>query len=119
MSTTYYVDSVNGSDGNSGLGAGSPFRSLGRLEGVALQPGDQVLFARGSVFSDQLDVRFSGTADAPIVFGAYGSGAPPMFNGPNRGISGANTHDIVVQDVWVANTGDSAFFATNAANWTI
>src|SRR5215204_4480803 len=91
MPTTYYVDSVNGSDGNSGVSAGSPFRSLDRLEGITLLPGDQVLFARGSVFSDQLDVRFSGTADAPIVFGAYGSGAPPMFNGPNRGVSGANT----------------------------
>jgi polysaccharidase protein len=119
MPTTYYVDSVNGSGGNSGVSAGSPFRSLDRLEGITLLPGDQVLFARGSVFSDQLDVRFSGTADAPIVFGAYGSGAPPMFNGPNRGVSGANTHDIVVQDVWIANTGDSAVFATNAANWTI
>ena len=85
MSTTYYVDSVNGSDGNSGLGAGSPFRSLDRLEGVALQPGDQVLFARGSVFSDQLDVRFSGTADAPIVFGAYGSGAPPTVQRAEQG----------------------------------
>jgi polysaccharidase protein len=116
---TYYVDSVNGSDSNSGRSAGSAFRSLDRIESISLQPGDRVLFARGSVFNDQLDVRNSGTAESPIVFGAYGTGDLPTFSGPNKGISGGNTSNIVVQDIRIANTGDAAFAGTGASNWTI
>jgi polysaccharidase protein len=119
MPTTYYVDSVNGSDGNSGLSVDSALRSLNRIESVNLLPGDQVLFARGSAFQDQLDVRYSGTADAPIIFGSYGFGELPVFSGPNKGIVGVDSHDIVVQDIRIANAGDAAFYATNATNWTI
>ncbi len=116
---TYYVDSVHGSDDNAGLSPGGAFRSLDRLELVNLQPGDRVLFARGSVFNDQLDIRYSGTADAPIVFGAYGSGELPTFSGPEKGIHGGNTSNIVVENVRIAHTGDVAFYGDGASDWTI
>ncbi|NOX09652.1 MAG: hypothetical protein GXP22_09250, partial [Gammaproteobacteria bacterium] len=37
-----------------------------------LQAGDNVLFNRGDVWTEQLDIKVSGVAGLPITFGAYG-----------------------------------------------
>ena len=47
--TEYYFDYVNGSDENDGTKA-KPWKTLSKLEGLALEPGDTVLFARGASF---------------------------------------------------------------------
>ncbi len=80
---TYYV-STSGSDANDGLSPDAPFATIGHVNGLALQPGDSVLFKCGDVWrADSLVIARSGTASAPITFGAYPAGCatPPVLSG--------------------------------------
>jgi hypothetical protein len=81
---TYYVDSVNGSDANNGTTPSSAWRSLSKVQSMIgnIKPGISILFARGDTWSGGLELTgLNGTATAPIVFGNYGSGALPVFDG--------------------------------------
>ena len=86
FSTSYYVDSVAGSDSNIGTSEASPWKNLSKLYAFssieALLPGDKVYLKCGSVWSGQ-QLKFSGSGDAsfPIVIDQYGSGAKPRLNG--------------------------------------
>jgi parallel beta-helix repeat protein len=76
---TYYISS-SGNDGNNGS-ISSPWRTIGRVNSVTLQAGDQVLFERGGTYRGSLYINQSGTAASPITIGAYGSGNAPLFVG--------------------------------------
>ena len=76
----YYVAS-NGSDTNNGLSAGAAFQSLAKVNGLSLQPGDQVLFRKGDTFRGQLNLTRSGAAGNPIVMDVYGTGNLPILSG--------------------------------------
>ncbi|OLY92553.1 Ig-like domain-containing protein [Cnuella takakiae] len=82
--TNYYF-AANGDDARTATQASSPatpWRSLTKLNAIVptLKPGDSVLFRRGDTFYGSVKVTVSGTATAPLVFGAYGSGAKPVIN---------------------------------------
>jgi ubiquitin C-terminal hydrolase len=77
---TYYVDSVNGSDSNPGTLA-EPWQTIANVNATVLSPGQSVGFKAGGVWRESLLPGESGTAAAPITFGAYGSGANPIMNG--------------------------------------
>ncbi|HZP00406.1 MAG TPA: hypothetical protein VFD30_08935, partial [Terriglobia bacterium] len=47
QATTYYVDSAAGNDANSGQSSSAPWKTLAKVNSVALNPGDSVLFKRG------------------------------------------------------------------------
>jgi len=65
--------------------AATPWKSLGRLEAVALQPGDSILLKRGDTWRQPLVLRRSGTAGRPIVVSGYGDGtALPTLDGTVR-----------------------------------
>ncbi|MGN1345937.1 MAG: acetylxylan esterase [Eubacteriales bacterium] len=73
----YYIDPTHGSmtaDGRSPENARRDYLDL------ALEPGDKVLFKRGSFIRANLE-RKPGTPDAPITYGAYGEGENPVFCG--------------------------------------
>src|SRR5260221_12537628 len=79
--TNYYLSS-KGNDLQNGTSALSPWRSLKKLSEVQLlQPGDSILFERGSVFSGELKMSASGKQGKEIYVGAYGSGAKPVIRG--------------------------------------
>ncbi len=81
---TYYVSSSMGDDSYNGLSEGSPFATIGKVNGLDLQPGDRVLFKCGDTWrAQQLVVSQSGTSSAPIVFGSYPGGCAnkPIFSG--------------------------------------
>ena len=82
LSATYYVSQRTGSDENDGRTCSTAFASLSAVNRRHLQPGDRVLLERGSVFYGQyLHVTDSGTKEAPIVIGAYGTAdAPPRID---------------------------------------
>lgn len=58
-----------------------PWSTVGDVNGAELQPGDCVWFRRGDSWGESLTPPSSGTSDRPIVFGAYGTGAPPRLTG--------------------------------------
>jgi hypothetical protein len=98
--TCYYVDSVGGSDSNSGSIV-SPFQNIGPSSKVqslitaGISPGTQFLFKAGDTWTAggtgwsgtstspaiNLPSGTNGTAVSPIVFTAYGSGAAPVIDG--------------------------------------
>src|SRR5579875_1930665 len=80
----YYVDSVNGSDANNGTTPATAWKSLSKVQSMigSIKPGTSILFARGDTWNGGLELTgLNGTATAPIVFGNYGSGALPVFDG--------------------------------------
>lgn len=46
-----------------------------------VEPGDAILFERGSYFSGQVNINKSGNVNNEIIFGAYGEGRNPVISG--------------------------------------
>jgi len=69
--STYYVDSVGGSDANNGTTPQTSWKSVAKVNGTTLAAGDTVLFKRGSVWTESLAPTASGTAGSPISFDAW------------------------------------------------
>lgn len=82
----YHVSSLRGDDANDGTEC-HPLKSLYAINRLDLQPGDQVLLERGSVFEGQfLHLNVQGTKERPIYVGAYGKGARPLMRTNGQGI---------------------------------
>jgi hypothetical protein len=134
---SYYVDSVSGSDSNSGTSSSAPWRTLSKVNGTTFQAGDVVNFKRGSVWTGTtLVLDSSGSSGNPITYQAYGTGSRPdiaapsgnwqvsinvtgdwnvvkdflLHGGHQAGIqlSGGADHNTV-QDIEVTNTGFGVF----------
>jgi hypothetical protein len=100
-STTYYVSSSAGNDSYTATQAQSlatPWKSFVNVNGLALNPGDRVLLARGDVWREQLAPASSGASGNPIVFDAYGTGAAPEITGSQP----LGTWTLVSGNVWSA-----------------
>jgi len=94
---TYYVDcsaSANGTGTQS-----SPWNSLGSANTVTFQPGDQLVFNRGTTCSGMLTPAGSGSSTAPITIDAYGTGALPVINAG----SSLAAIQLVNQQYWEIN----------------
>lgn len=78
--STYFVDSRDGDDANSGLSESEAWRTLERLNRGEVNPGSTVLFRRARVYRGQL-LPVSGTSEQPTRYGAYGSGGLPELRG--------------------------------------
>jgi hypothetical protein len=79
VAATYYVDSANGNDQNTGLSEGSSRRTAGSISQLPLVAGDTVLFRRGQRFDGVLEINRSGGVGQPIRIGAWSSGAVPIL----------------------------------------
>jgi len=85
---TYYLSNVTGSDQNSGLDTEHPWKSLAKIGGVALRPGDQVLLKSGSVWENEcLVLSAHGDEKNPIKVTSYGKGALPVIAGNSVALS--------------------------------
>src|SRR5215470_11434029 len=93
--TTYYVDSVAGSDTYSGTSASSPWRTIAKVNATSFAPGDHILFKRGDTWRELLSPHSSGEAGSPIVIDAYGTGSTPVLTGAN----------LVPQNAWTLCSG--------------
>ena len=80
---TYYVDSKDGNDSNNGLSSQTAWKTLLKVNGLYLNPGDKVLLKKGSVFTDYLRLtELNGIADNFITISTYGDGnAKAVING--------------------------------------
>jgi hypothetical protein len=70
--SNYYIDSNHGDDTNEGRTKTSPWKSLTRIEQQEFLPGDTLFFKRGSSYSEQLTIKYSGEKNKPIVITEYG-----------------------------------------------
>ncbi|PDT37958.1 polysaccharidase [Rhizobium sp. M10] len=115
----YYVNPAIGSNSNTGTSEDAPFASFWAVENLKLQPGDSVLLAAGSVFNDQLDLKYSGTVNAPITIGSYGVGDAPVIHSPGDGIHSLYASNIVIENIKISDTGGAAIYGGYVSNWTI
>jgi hypothetical protein len=79
----YYIDSISGSDDNSGSSENSPWQTIEKVSSMTFQPGNNIYFKRGSSFSGCVTINGNGTADNPITISAYGNGSAPSFTNAN------------------------------------
>jgi parallel beta-helix repeat protein len=78
--TTYYV-SATGNDLNTGKNPAQAWKTLNKVNNLVPKPGDSILFRRGDSWSGSISVNMFGREDAPIVYGAFGSGPKPKIYG--------------------------------------
>lgn len=121
--TNYYVDSVSGSDSNSGTLTTKPWKSLTNLQNRHFLPGDTVNFKRGSSWTGQLYIQDSGVEGNPITFRGYGSGARPIISypssGPGQFVIILRANWVVVQGLLVKDSGDAAVELDTGSNHNI
>ncbi|WP_294502367.1 right-handed parallel beta-helix repeat-containing protein [uncultured Victivallis sp.] len=77
--TVYFVDSEKGNDANPGTAPDKAWKSLDKVSSTIFAPGDQIRLQRGSVWHVPLELRGSGSADAPIRLDARGEGKLPLI----------------------------------------
>jgi hypothetical protein len=77
--TTYYIDSIGGSNSNSGLSPQAPWKDFTNINGKTLKAGDRILIKRGSVINQELRISVRGTKDNWVEIGAYGTGPRPVI----------------------------------------
>ncbi|WP_052424750.1 right-handed parallel beta-helix repeat-containing protein [Streptomyces fulvoviolaceus] len=108
--TTYYVDCSATTNG-SGTSA-SPYNTLTSANALTLTAGDQVLLKRGTACSGRFAPDATGTAAAPVVIGAYGSGDLPAINadGEVDAVLLDNTPYTTVQDLELTADGDNTAY---------
>jgi len=78
--TTYYIDSVKGSDFNSGKSESKPWKSLSKINNTTFLPGDKILFRAGGLWNGQLTPKGSGAEKSPIIIDMYGKGNKPVIS---------------------------------------
>jgi hypothetical protein len=73
---TYFIDAQVGDDGNPGTSRQRPWKSIERVNGAELRPGDRVLFAGGQRFKGTLRLTETvhGLPNHQIVISSFGSG---------------------------------------------
>ena len=122
--TEYYV-STSGDDDNPGT-QDLPWRTLSKVNSEfsagTFNPGDNILFKRGDVWTDGtfLRIRSGGAAGQPLTIGAYGSGDKPVFDGGTHvQCLEEDTGYITLQDIRVENPGTGSaigFYGGNMHN---
>ena len=79
---SYYVDCSAAHNGT-GTSENSSLNSLDALQSLTFEPGDAILFRRGTECHGILAPKGSGSAQAPIHLTAYGEGVRPKIVAPS------------------------------------
>ena len=84
---TYYVDSS--STGTDSGTLANPYKTISKVNSLALNPGDQVLFKKGTTYSNVgfLYISRSGTSGSLITYSTYGTGSAPVFDKVGTGFT--------------------------------
>ena len=88
---TYYVDATRGQDSNSGTAETAPWKTISKVNGTTLAPGDFVLFKCGENWREELIIKSDGMGGNPITFGAYGVGDKPIITAADVVVNWAKT----------------------------
>ncbi len=119
--TTYYVDCAATTNGT-GTQA-SPWNSTASVNAVTFQPGDQILFDRGTTCSGNLAPQGSGSSAAAITIDAYGTGALPVIAAGSSAAAAVQLSDQSywnIQNLKITGGVDYGVYITgNTANATL
>ena len=96
--TTYYVDSVYGSDTSSGTSSSTPWKTLAKVNATTFSHGDSILFRAGETWAGQLHPLGNGWAGSPITISSYSTGAMPIIDGGS--LSGGGAVYLYNQSYW-------------------
>lgn len=112
---TIYIDPGAAVNGNGTLSA--PFNTWASVSWVS---GNIYLQRRGTVAPEQVSVGISGTASAPVVLGAYGSGENPVVGlGAQYGVYLAARQYVQVNDLTAERCTSHGFYIrTSGSNIT-
>jgi len=83
----YYVDCSSNLDGNGSLK--NPWNTLTSVNNFTFNPGDSILFKRGTKALGELWPKGSGNEKAQIVIDAYGTGSKPIIDAQGKENSAA------------------------------
>lgn len=76
----FYVSSSTGSDSNDGFSDTSAFQDFASLAPyLPLLPGERILLKAGDTFTEELNIRGKGTAQAHVALSSYGEGPNPVI----------------------------------------
>lgn len=106
--TTFYVDSMQGNDANSGTSPAQSWRTLQKVDESRYRPGDHILFRRGSRWEGSLTLSSSGAKGAPIAVDSFGSGQLPRIDGNGaveNVVSLQNVQYVEVRHLEITNHG--------------
>jgi hypothetical protein len=78
---TYYVDSLRGSDANSGRSPKRAWKSLTKVNSAKYLPGDCILLRSGATWEGGLELTNSGRENNAIRVDRYGRGSLPRIDG--------------------------------------
>ena len=120
----YFVDSINGSDFNSGKSTSEPWQTLVPVNSTRFSPSDIIYFKRGSSWDGGLVITDSGEEGNPITFTAYGSGDKPIFRNPGGQGSGTksvviNSDWVIVEDLLISDANDAGIFISPLAEHVV
>ena len=93
---SYFVDSKNGSDNNSGYTENTAWKSLSKVSSSTFKPGDQIKFKKGERFNGHLVINSSGNEDNPIVITSYGTGDKPIITGEVGNAGGGDYQEAIL-----------------------
>jgi len=97
----WYVDSVRGSDANSGTAPGAPLRTIAALLAKPVTAGHRVGLARGSHWREQFTVPAG-----RVQVAAYGAGERPLLD----------CSDVIGNAVWTKTAGRTAVYECTVAH---
>ena len=126
--TTYYIDSTNGNDTNNGLTISTAWQTIAKINASNFNPGDQILFKKGEIWREQLQVQSSGLPGNRILFSAYGEGDKPIIKGTDINghirrdycIYSDNQADYITIDcLELGWCGNAAIFSSENDGWII
>lgn len=109
QATEYFVNSATGNDTNSGISADQPFRSIERVNGLMLKPGDRILFAAGQTFPGELRlIGVPGLQQEPVVVDRYPAGGANFIidaKGKSNGVLIQDCSFVVVKHATIEADG--------------
>ncbi|MEO6443795.1 MAG: right-handed parallel beta-helix repeat-containing protein [Gemmatimonadaceae bacterium] len=110
---TYFLN-VSGNDANPGTSPATAWRSVGAVNARSFNPGDRILFRKGTIFPGALAFGPDdhGTAVSPIVIGTHGVGRATIDGGSGTAIRIYNTSGFEIRNIEVIGSG----YATNTGS---
>lgn len=108
--TTYYIDSESGNNESSGTSESQAWKNFDKVNLTTFKAGDKILLKRGGVWNGQLYPGGSGSQEAPIEIGAYGTGSAPLINA--NGVDSVAVHlknqsHWIIRDLEITNKAEA------------